>query len=126
MLFLLNDTLFKLEPTSLIPPLDARRFRRLTFDFVCELGRELYAEQPLLQRANPERAQRLAALIATKAPRVNAALFVAPGFHCSTGLVTCQFAEIPFELMVKLYQRQRSGELNPLTADRHVWRRLAA
>lgn len=126
MLFLLNDTLFRIEPAELIPPLDADRFRKLTFEFVTELGRELFAEQPLLPRSHPGRAARLAALIATKSPELNAALFVAPGFFCPTERVTAQFAQIPFEMMVKLYQRQKSGELNHLTADRAVWRRLAA
>ena len=47
-------------------------------------------------------------------------------FNCDPDLVTCQFAEIGFEKMVELYQRQQAGELTTLVADRHVWRRLAA
>jgi len=126
MLFLLNDTVFKLEASELVPPLDAERFRRLTFDFVVDLGRELFAEQPLLQRAYPGRAARLAALIAAKAPRINAALFVAPGFRCPTSLVTSQFAEIPFEVMVKLCKREADGGRDLWAAERHVWSLLAA
>jgi len=126
MLFLLNDAVFQLDTAALTPPLDAERFGRLSFDFVRGLGRELYAEEPLLHTSAPGRAVRLAALIVAKAPTINAALFVAPGFDCEPELVTSQFAAISFEVMVWLYKRQRDGELNNLIADRQVWRRLAA
>jgi len=126
MLFLLNDQVFKLEAAQLTPPMAARRFRGVSLAFVRRLGAELFAEQPLLQYTAPERARRLATLIASKAPNINAALFVAPGFDCDPGQVSCRFAEIGFEMMVELYQRQRAGELTNLVADRHVWRRLAA
>src|SRR5271155_4950490 len=94
MLFLLNDQVLRLERTKLPPPMEAERFRRLSFDFIRELGCELFAEQPLLLRAAPGRAERLAALIAAKAPQINAALFVAPGYGCPTAMVSTQFAEI--------------------------------
>ena len=126
MLFLLNDVVFKLETAQLTPPMAARRFRRVSLAFVRTLGTELFAEQPLLHYSAPERARRLATLIAAKAPRINAALFIAPAFDCDPELVTCQFAEIGFDMMVGLYQRQKAGELTNLVADRHVWRRLAA
>ena len=126
MLFLLNDQVLRLERAELVPPMDADRFRRLTFDFVCELGRELYAEEPLLLENSPGRAERLAALIAAKDPRINAALFVAPAYGCDPELVTCQFAQLSFDVMVWLYQRQKTGQLNTIIADRQVWRRLAA
>jgi hypothetical protein len=126
MLFLLNDAVFRLDTAALTPPMDSRRFKRLSFDFVRELGCELFAEEPLLHSVSPERAARLAALIAAKTPNINAALFVAPAFDCPPDQVTVQFASISFEVMVWLYTRQRSGELNNLIADRQVWRRLAA
>jgi hypothetical protein len=126
MLFLLNDVVFRLDALSLAPPVTARRFRRVSLGFVRSLGRELFAEQPLLQYGAPERAKRLAALIAAKAPSVNAALFVAPTFDCDPALVSVRFAEISFEVMVGLYLSQRAGRLTNVTADRQVWRRLAA
>jgi hypothetical protein len=126
MLFLLNDQVLKIERAEMVPPIDAERFRRLSFDFVCELGRELFADEPLLQETSPARAVRLAALIGAKAPQINAALFVAPSFGCNPDLVTCQFAEISFDMMAWLYQHQRAGELTNLVADKQVWRRLAA
>ena len=126
MLFLLNDVVFKLDALSLTPPMAARRFERVSPGFVRRLGTELYAEQPLLHYAAPERAKRLATLIAAKSPPVNAALFVAPAFDCDPALVSVEFAEIGFEVMAALYRRQKSGQLTNLVADRQVWRRLAA
>ncbi|HEY3799821.1 MAG TPA: hypothetical protein VGL58_15840, partial [Caulobacteraceae bacterium] len=107
MLFLLNDAVFRLDTAALTPPMGSQRFGRLTFDFVRELGCELYAEEPLLHCMSPGRATRLAALIATKAPKINGALFVAPGFDCPPELVTSQFAQISFDVMAWLYKRQR-------------------
>ncbi|HTX49788.1 MAG TPA: hypothetical protein VME40_10405 [Caulobacteraceae bacterium] len=126
MLFLLNDQVLKLERAKLPPPMEAARFRRLTFDFIRDLGRELFAEQPLLARFAPGRAERLAALIAAKAPRINAAQFVAPGYGCPPAMVAARFAEISFENMIWLYQHQQAGLLTKVVADRQVWRRLAA
>jgi len=122
MLFLLNDRVLKLDRAELVPPIDADRFRRLSFDFVCELGRELFAEQPLLLEIAPDRAERLAALIAAKAPEINAARFVARGFGCPPARVSHQFAAISFENMVWLYQRQQDGLPTKPIADSQVWR----
>lgn len=126
MLFLLNDQVLRLERAKLPPPMDAARFRRLSFEFICDLGRELFAEQPLLARFAPGRAERLAALIAAKAPQVNAAQFVSPGYGCPPAMVSTRFAEISFENMCWLYQHQEAGLLTKTVADRQVWRRLAA
>jgi hypothetical protein len=126
MLFLLNDRMLRLDAVELAPPMQADQFRKLSLDFVRELGREVFAEHPLLPASYPRRAARLAALIACKAPRINAALFVAPGFGCPTEMVTCRFAEVSFDLMAWLYEQQQSGGLTNLVADRQVWRRLAA
>jgi hypothetical protein len=126
MLFLLNNVVLNLDTLALTPPVAAERFRGLSLAFVRTLGCELYSEQPLLQSFQPERARRLSALIAAKAPGVNAALFVAPAFECPVDQVHCQFAEISFDIMVWLYQRQKAGDLTHIVADRQVWRRLAA
>ena len=44
MLFLLNDVVFDLDEACPVTPGDARRFERLGFDYVLELGCELFAE----------------------------------------------------------------------------------
>lgn len=68
MLFLLNDVVFDLDEACPVTPGDARRFERLGFDYVLELGCELFAEDPLLQRNDPHRARRLAWLIHDRGP----------------------------------------------------------
>ncbi len=126
MLFLINNVVMNLDPVALFPPMSVRSFDKLSLDFVRRLGCELFAEQPLLQTANPERAKRLCALIAAKSPGVNAALFVAPAFSCPTDQVMTQFAELTFEAIISLYQYQQADQLTHLVVDRQVWRRLAA
>ena len=59
-LFLLNDAVFDLEDDLTVDPVDARRFERLGFDYVVELGCELFSENPMLHRDDPVRARRLA------------------------------------------------------------------
>lgn len=126
MLFLLNDRLFDLNPRSIEAPLDPVRFHALTLSYVIKLGQEMFAENPLLQRDDEERARRLALLIITKAPHVNAALFSAPSKGCRPDQVATRFASLDIEVMGTLYAREREGQLNPVTADREVWRRMAA
>ncbi|MDB5469175.1 MAG: hypothetical protein JWR84_735 [Caulobacter sp.] len=126
MLFLLNDVVLNLAPTEMAPPVAAPRFRALSMGFVEKLGRELFAEEPLLHRFHPERSRRLASLILLKQPEVNAALFVAPARGCDEKLVAARYAQISFEVMAVLYERQQHGNLTTVEADRQVWRRLAA
>jgi hypothetical protein len=126
MMFLLNDVILKLEGQDLNPPLNATQFDSLRADTVSALGAELYATDPLLHINNPERAKRLAALIVLKTPDINAALFLAPSRNCTPGQVSCRYAQLGFEVMSGLYSRQQDGALTTVTADREVWRRLAA
>jgi hypothetical protein len=126
MLFLLNDTVLDLDLTTFSAPIEAGRFRALSLPDVMRLGAELFAESPLLHRHEPERAARLAMLIAAKHPEVNAALFVAPERGCRPEEVASNFAQVSFEVMAALYARQRDGGLTPADADRQVWRRMAA
>lgn len=126
MLFLMNEVVLNLDALDLAPPVAARRFAKLNLQFVSQLGAELFSEEPLLQRVAPDRAMRLAALIITKAPEVNAALFIAPAKGCPVDQVQSRYASIGFEVMGLLYDRQRHGSLTTLEADRQVWRRLAA
>lgn len=126
MLFLLNDAVLEFDLRALAPPVEADRFRALSFSDVLSLGQELFAEEPLLHRVAPERARRLAALIQLKQPDINAALFVAPHRRCDPAQVACRFVNLGFELIAGLHGRSDNGALDPVVADQAVWRRLAA
>ena len=124
MLFLLNDVVFDLDEACPVTPADARRFDRLDFDYVLALGCELVAEDPLMHRNDPERARRLAWLIADRSPDVNAALFAAPAAACDPDLVEPRFCALPAAVMDQLQAKGR--RLNAVAADRAVWNRMAA
>lgn len=126
MLFLMNDVVFSFDAAELAPPMERDRFAKLSMNYVSELGRELYAVEPLLHLKDPERATRLAALIISKSPEINAALFIAPGRGCLVEQVQVRYAQIGLEVMGALLQRQKAGSLTNIEADRQVWRRLAA
>lgn len=126
MFFLMNDVVLSLDAAELSPPMTRDRFAALSLNFVGELGRELYAEEPLLHHKQLEKAKRLAALIIAKSPEINAALFIAPARGCLIEQVQVRYAQIGIEVMSALHQRQKTGQLTNLEADRQVWRRLAA
>lgn len=126
MLFLMNDVILNFDAAELTPPMTRDRFAALSLNYVGELGRELFAEEPLLQHKDRERAERLAALIVAKGHDVNAALFIAPGRGCRPEDVQVRYAQLSIEIMAALLQRQNAGALTNLEADRQVWRRLAA
>jgi hypothetical protein len=120
MLFLLNDVVFDLDEACPVTPADTRRFEKLSFDYVLELGCELFAENPLLHRNDPERARRLAWLIAERSPDVNAALFAAPAVACDPDLVEPRFCALPDAVMRQLQAKGR--RLDAVAADRAVWK----
>lgn len=126
MLFLLNDVVLSLDTAELTPPLTRERFAKVSLNYVAKLGQELYAAEPLLHHKDPEKARRLAALIVTKAPDVNAALFIAPARGCLTEQVQVRYAQLSPEIMGSLFSHQKAGVLSNAEADRQVWRRLAA
>jgi hypothetical protein len=126
MFFLLNDVVLSLELQVMTPPMIARRFSALTLGCVQRLGRELYAEEPRLQQRRLERARRLASLIISKAPDVNAARFTAPSKGCGPDRVAVQFASLDIRLLAQLHKDQQSGRLTPAAADALVWSRAAA
>ena len=126
MLFLLNDTVINLTLDADEMPLDPTRFRALNLNHVIQLAAELYSEEPMLHRDDPERARRLAMLITAKQPDINAALFVAPTKGCAADQVISRFANVSLPVMAALINRQNEGALNAVAADREVWRRLAA
>ena len=57
MLFLLNDTVINLSLDPSEMPLDPMRFRALNLNHVIQLAAELYSEEPMLHRDDPERAE---------------------------------------------------------------------
>ena len=61
-----------------------------------------------------------------KAPDANAALFIAPSRGCLVDQVQVRYAQLGLEIMASLWERQKSGSLTNVEADRQVWRRLAA
>jgi hypothetical protein len=126
LLFLLNDTVLELPQMRLPSRLVGRKLRALSFYDLVRLGKELFAEDPLLQYARRGRAERLATLITAQAPAINAALFVAPAFQCAVSDVHARFANVDEDLMADLQERQADGNLDMVAADRQVWRRLAA
>jgi len=126
MLFLINDVVLKLDAVMVDARLGADRLKGLTLPAIIGMGQELYAREPLLHRRAVDQAQRLAALIAGKAPMINSALFVAPKQGCRPADVSVRFVACEFELMAELYNLQRTGGLDAVSADRKVWRRLAA
>ena len=125
MYFLLNDVVLTLELQLLTPPMIARRFSALTLDCVRQLGQEIFAEEPRLQHRRLERAKRLAALIVSKAPEVNAALFVAPSRGCRYDHVAVRLASLDVATLARLHAEQQSGRLTPAIADQLVWARAA-
>ncbi|MGC1304752.1 MAG: hypothetical protein WA840_20470 [Caulobacteraceae bacterium] len=126
MLFLMNDTVLEVDMRKLVPPAQRARFQALTLPFVMNLGREMFAEQPLIHQERSERVLRLAALILSKAPDVNAALFQAPRAGCAPGEVAAELTEVSLPVLGALYERQRQAALTPVAVDREVWRRMAA
>ncbi len=126
MLFLLNDVVFDLDEATPVTPGDARRFDKLGFDYVLELGCELFAEDPMMHRTDPGRARRLAWLIAQRSPAINAALFTAPARDCDPDLVEPRFCALPETVMRQLGRHDRKGQLDAIAADRAVWNRMAA
>ena len=126
MLFLLNDVILSIDSAELTPPITSDRFAKVSLNYVGKLGQELYAAEPLLHHKDPEKAQRLAALIIAKAPDINAALFIAPSRSCQPEQVAFRYAALGVEVLGALLERQKSGALTNAEADRQVWRRLAA
>src|SRR5436190_23112891 len=123
MLFLLNDTVLNLEGELLAAAKSTTLDAPLRFDFVTRMGQELFSEDPLVHKNRPERARRLAGLIVTKAPTINAALFLAPMKGCSNEQVQFRYAQVDFEVLCALASRQSNGGLTTVDADRQVWKR---
>ncbi len=126
MFFLLNDAVLDLDGEELAPNVIGPRFASVSFDYVQLLGQELFAKAPMVHRTSPGQAVKLASLIVIKAPDINAALFVALGVGCNHNQVAVRFASLDVAVMANLKNADAAGMLDALSADREVWRRLAA
>jgi hypothetical protein len=124
--FLLNDVVFDLNDLRLGPRQASQGFQALDINDVTRMGKELYAKHPLLHASHRARALRLVSLISAKTPTINAALFVAPDFDCAVEDVVVRYMTLGPHIMQQLSARQSAGELDVRSADRQVWRRLAA
>lgn len=125
MFFLLNDLVLSLEPGSMMHPLEEDRFSALSADYIAQLGKEMFAEDPQAHRKNAERARRLAYLIQLKMPRINAASFLAAG-DGDPAHVDAAFKSLNALVMGAMYEQQMRGQLDAAKVDYEVWRRMAA
>ena len=125
-LFLLNDTVLKLDRPALSAPRRSFDCSALSLAYVTGLGREMFARRPLLHRHAPEAARRLAALIRIKAPDVNAALFCAASDDAFPEAVESRLTHVEPRLLSRLQQEAAGGRGALIAVDRAVWRRLAA
>ena len=126
MLFLMTRLVFRLDGVVRSARLGGQQIRNLSMPAIIRMGQELYGREPLLQRARPDRARRLGALISAKAPMINAALFVSPCHGAPAHDVTVRLASATFEVMAELYILQNNDALDAIKADRKIWQRLAA
>ncbi|HVZ28810.1 MAG TPA: hypothetical protein VG839_00345 [Asticcacaulis sp.] len=126
MYFLLNDLVLDIEPSRMMQPLDQERFAALSFDYIAQLGKEMFADDASIHRKNPERARRLCYLITLKMPRVNAAQFfiMAPG--AGPAGIDTDFRTLADYELSDMHQQQVLGRLNYDIVDQAVWHRLAA
>lgn len=126
MYFLLNDLVLELEPSNMMHPLEAERFDALSLDYIAQLGKEMFAQDPMAHRKNPERARRLCYLIQLKMPRVNAAQFFATSNQGRVEDIDASFKALNEMAMGMMYQEQVAGALNASKVDQAVWHRQAA
>jgi len=124
--FLLNDLILDLDAARMAQPLDAQRFSALSIDYIAQLGKEMFAEDAMAHRRNPERARRLAYLIHLKMPRVNAAQFFPTSASGTVDSVDANFKSLNEMAMELMYQQQKVGQLDASKVDHEVWHRMAA
>ncbi len=126
MYFLLNDVVLEVESSHMMHPLDAERFSSLSIDYIAQLGKEMFAEDAMAHRSNPERARRLCYLIHLKMPRINAAQFYVTGTDGDPSAVETDFQSIHEMALGAMMQQQSAGMLDARKVDAAVWHRMAA
>lgn len=123
--FLLNDVVFNLSSGGFSLPPAEGSVAKLKMSEVTFLGAELFAANPSLPHDDPSRALRLIGLILSKVNSINAALFVAPVKGCPAKLVTVRYAELSFQIISDLANRQTHNDLTAAYVNSQVWARLA-
>jgi len=124
--FLLNDVVLDVDSTHMMHPLDAERFSALSIDYIAQLGKEMFAEDAMAHRSNPERARRLCYLIHLKMPRINAAQFYVTAMTGDPAAVETDFQSINEMVLSLMLDQQSSGTLDARKVDAAVWHRMAA
>jgi hypothetical protein len=123
MLFLMNDVILDFGLRALIPPEDERRLRHLSYADVLREGARMFQEKHNLPHVDVKAAQRLAAMIVTRAPQANAALFDVPPAGSRLAVkpyVVC----VSIELLASLYAEFKVDRLTRDMVDRKVWSRM--
>ena len=124
--FLLNDTVFDIDPEEMLHPLEQNRFDALSLDYIALLGKEMFADDPNAHKLQYERARRLCYLIMLKDSDINAAQFFATSMSKKPEDVDCEFKSIDDEIMDHMLFEQAQGRLSTIKVDPSVWNRLAA
>jgi hypothetical protein len=123
--FLLNDVVLNVDTSHMMHPLDAERFSALSIDYIAQLGKEMFAEDAMTHRNNPERARRLCYLINLKMPRVNAAQFYVVNSGDPSAVET-DFQSVHEMALGIMLDQQKAGTLDSRKVDAAVWHRMAA
>ncbi len=126
MFFLLNDVVLDVDPNRFLQPLEADRFAALGIDYIAQLGKEMFADDPQAHRSNPERARRLCYLIHLKMPRINAAQFFVATANGQPEGVEAKFESIHEMALGMMLEQQSAGLLDARKVDAAVWHRMAA
>lgn len=124
MLFLLNDVIFRPEPSQLGKREPIGGGRVLSHNEIEFLVQEMFSEVPDLAKTAPETAIKVIELLIGKYPEVNAAWFRAPSVNCDPRLVRIRYANVSIEVMASLYNRQERGALTTAIVDYYVWQRV--
>jgi hypothetical protein len=107
-------------------PMEEDRFEALSLDYVIELGREMFAEDPKAHRNSPERVRRLCYLIYLKQPRTNAVSFFDETGTGKLGDVLYASKNVHPQVLDMLHSQQILGQLDASKVDLAVWNRMAA
>ena len=124
--YLINDRVLEIHTDQMMQPLETERFEALSLDYLVQLGKEMFAEDPMVHRNNPERARRLCYLVHLKLPRVNALSFFLPYEKCPAAAVIFEYKSIHTQVIDMLHTQQILGQLDINKVDQAVWGRMAA
>ncbi len=124
MLFLLNDVVYRPDPSQLGKSDAVGGARFLTHNEIEFVVQEMFSEDPSLAKTAPDKALKAIELVIGKYPEVNAAWFRAPAINCDPRLVRIRYANVSIEVIASLFNRQERGVLTTAIVDYFVWRRV--